>query len=174
MEIERKWIVPGLPDYGEFRLRKHRHYTTFYPHVSNDVELRYQKRQKIVDGPMTPCLGTPKFQVTMKVGNGLSREEYETSITEQEFLAAMGQNICMPIEKEYHQYYLPDGHLLEVSQVDGKWFYAEVEFESEEDAKNFKVPDYLANADEVTGQAAYQMKNYWGRTRLAKRTHPAT
>ena len=44
------------------------------------------------------------------------------------------------------------------------FIYAEIEFSSEEDAKNFKLPDFL-DWEEVTYDENYKMKNYWNRTR---------
>ena len=44
--------------------------------------------------------------------------------------------------------------------------YAEVEFETEEDADNYVFPWPELIIREVTNEKEYKMKNYWKRTRL--------
>ena len=41
--------------------------------------------------------------------------------------------------------------------------YVEIEFENEEQAKEYIVPDFLGK--EITDCPKYKMKNYWKRTR---------
>lgn len=46
---------------------------------------------------------------------------------------------------------------------DGAFIYAEIEFETEEQARNYQPP--IDDAVEVTDNPEYKMKNYWLRTR---------
>lgn len=68
------------------------------------------------------------------------------------------------IHKDYRVYRLPDGHLLECSLVDGKFAYAEVEFESIEEAKAFQMPPFLHK--DVTEDPYYSMSGYWKRKQI--------
>lgn len=160
MEIERKWLVPDFPVEPP---RKEYDVCTLYLDAEDEFEVRLHRKQRI-DKPGYPA----KYKVTFKTGNGLSRQETETPVSaavwERDFAAL--EPITEPIHKLYRKYSLDDGHTLEVSEVDGRWCYAEVEFASEEEANAWQPIDYLANATEVTGDPMYQMKNYWRRTRL--------
>ncbi len=69
-------------------------------------------------------------------------------------------------------YLLPDGHHLEVNAVDEgadtSFYYAEVEFDSEKEAGDFKpetlgLGEYLS--DEVTGKPGMSMGAYWTKVR---------
>lgn len=161
MEIERKWLVGELP---VERPRKHRKVETVYLWVTDESEIRISRRQKVVPTDSGYLYGEPRYKVTIKFGNGLSREEHEIFITEEQYNHLKASLPFTPITKEYYQYPLNDGHLLEVSEVDGKWCYAEVEFASEEEAKAWQPIAYLVeHGTEVTGNPDYAMKNYWRR-----------
>ena len=69
------------------------------------------------------------------------------------------------IEKDYYTY-LVDNHKIEVSQVDNEWYYAEVEFNNEIEARGYQFlwPELVI--EEVTYDDKYRMKNYWVDTRL--------
>ena len=74
-----------------------------------------------------------------------------------------------PIHKTYNRY-LVRGVMFEVLEVDHDWFYAEVEFDSEEAAKALNLEDFSdfinpAEWREVTFDSKYAMKKYWSRTR---------
>lgn len=61
-------------------------------------------------------------------------------------------------------------NLLEVYIVDKEavngFIYAEIEFDSEEDAKAFDLP--ISGAIDATENKNYKMKNYWDRIRTEK------
>lgn len=163
LEIERKWLVPGLPE--GYRPRKHRRVETYYLHTGDDSEIRFYRRQKVVDGPSGEVLAPPKFFVTMKIGNGLVREEYQAAITEAEYNHLVALMPLGPIHKDWYSFPLNDGHEMEVNRVDDSWWYAEVEFANEQEAKDFALFPYLEDATEVTHDPAYSMKRYWQRTK---------
>ena len=164
-EIERKWLVPGLP---EEKYRKKRQIETVYLVAEDSIEVRAYRRQKIVEGPTGITYGTPKCFITIKRGNGLTRDEHEIAISEAEFFAIRDKIPDRSIHKLWHMYPLQNGLELEVSEVDGGWWYAEIEYPSEEMAHTAQLPDFLTYATEITDQPEYAMKNYWRRTRLDK------
>ena len=57
---------------------------------------------------------------------------------------------------------------IEMSKVDNNWYYAEVEFKTEEDANNFEFPFPSLVLKEVTYDTAFKMKNYWKSSRIDK------
>ena len=59
---------------------------------------------------------------------------------------------------------LEDGHLLECNLVDGKFAYAEVEFDSIEEAERFQMPPFLLK--DVTEDPYYSMSGYWRRHQI--------
>lgn len=164
-EIERKWLVPGLP---EEKCRKKRQVETVYLVAEDSIEIRAYRRQKIVEGPTGITYGTPKCFITVKRGNGLTREEYEIAISEAEFFAIRDKVPFRPIHKMWYLYPLQNSLELEVFEVDGAWWYAEIEYPSEEMANTAPLPDFLTWSTEVTSQPEYAMKNYWRRTRIDK------
>lgn len=159
IEIERKWLISGLPE--GYTPRKHRLVDSFYLLATDNAELRVSKRVKIVEGINGPIYGTPKYKWTFKMGNGLNRTEYEGFISEEEYHALQRQAVYGSYHKDWYEFPMNDGLTLEVNCVDDKWWYAEVEFPSEEAAHAWQPIDFLAGCAEVTGDPAYAMKNYY-------------
>ena len=69
------------------------------------------------------------------------------------------------IRKEYRIYRLENGLRLECSRVDPgtdtEFYYAEVEFQDQQQAEIFSPPDFLGK--EVTYDGSYRMKAYYQR-----------
>lgn len=149
MEIERKWILQKVPT--EFRLVRNTQMEQFYVSTNPEVRLRHN-----------PASNEP-FRITIKGEGTLSREEIETKISENFYNQVKEFVNKSPIKKDYSIFNCA-GYPLAVSVVDdGAFIYAEVEFESEEQARNFQLP--IDDAIEVTENPEYKMKNYWLRTR---------
>lgn len=149
MEIERKWILQRVPT--EFRLVKNTQMEQFYVSTSPEVRLRHN-----------PASNEP-FRITIKGEGTLSREEIETKISENFYNQVKEFVNKTPIKKDYYIFNC-GGYPLEVSIVDdGAFIYAEIEFETEEQARNYQLP--IDDAVEVTDNPEYKMKNYWLRTR---------
>lgn len=149
MEIERKWILKRVPT--EFRLVRNSQIEQFYLSTSPEVRLRHN-----------PASNEP-FRITVKGEGTLSREEIETKISEN-FYNQIKEFVGKPPIKKDYSIFNCGGYPLAVSVVDnGEFIYAEVEFESEEQALNFQLP--IDDAVEVTDNSEYKMKNYWLRTR---------
>lgn len=149
MEIERKWILQRVPT--EFRLARNSQVEQFYVSTSPEVRLRHN-----------PASNEP-FRITIKGEGTLAREEIETKISEN-FYNQVKEFVNKPPIKKDYSIFNCGGYPLAVSVVDdGAFIYAEVEFESEEQARGFQLP--IDDAVEVTENTDYKMKNYWLRTR---------
>jgi len=142
-EIERKFLVEKLPD----NLEKfpHKEIKQFYTQISEDHEVRYRKKGD-------------KFYYTEKIGTGINRKENESEITEEEYLGAF-ENSLGSVEKT--RYEIPtDPHIAELDVYHGKlsgMVTVEVEFDSEESAELFKIPEWFGR--EITEDKNYKNKN---------------
>lgn len=165
LEIERKWLVKGWPPASaSLPLLKEELMRQGYLCVEPTVRIREET-----------LLGeTPAYILCFKSrGNGLTRKEIEFPIAPENF-RQLEDLIGLPlIPKLRRTYLLPDGHHLEVNAVDKNaptaFFYAEVEFSSEKEARCFSpdeagLGEYLQN--DVTSTPGMTMGAYWKRNRL--------
>ncbi len=155
LEIERKFIMNTFPNQlrclGEVHLEQ--------GYISIEPEIRIHKATDIQNG-MT------QYRLTVKGDGDLSRTEIKTEV-DRNFYNEIVEFIGKPmIQKRYKRYQLGE-HILEVSQVDPgtpwEFYYGEIEFSSEEEAKGYQPPEFLGQ--DVTQKADYKMKHYWKRTR---------
>lgn len=155
LEIERKFIIQEFPS----DLELIREVDIWQGYVSIDPEVRIHKAKDRKSG-------VENFRLTLKGQGTLTRTEIKTDIDEAFYQESLGLIKGEVIYKDYRSYRLGD-HILEVCQVDpgkaSEFFYAEIEFASEEDANAFIKPDFLGK--DVTDNDAFKMKNYWNRTR---------
>ena len=167
MEIERKWMVQGWPE--GYPLRKEEEMRQGYVSVRPTVRIREEKLRVSSDGaPLKD-----EFILCFKSKGRLSRKEIEFSIEEARF-RELEDLIGLPlIPKLRRTYLLPDGHQLEVNHVDAgaptEFWYAEVEFRSEDEARAFDPASVGLGAyltDDVTEQPGQSMGAYWTATRL--------
>ena len=139
MEIERQFlvdIIPALPDTFDSILQG---YVSLFP------EIRIRS--------VRPMEGLEKFYLTVKRGEGLVRDEWETEISSREFshLVECLEKGTWFIEKRRYRLPLSDGHVAEYHRHSGhlKGFdYVEVEFDSKEEAEAFEPPYWFGR--EVT------------------------
>lgn len=139
MEIERQFlvdIIPALPDTFDSILQG---YVSLFP------EIRIRS--------IRPMEGPEKFYLTVKRGEGLMRDEWETEISSREFshLVECLEKGTWFIEKRRYRLPLSDGHVAEYHRHSGhlKGFdYVEVEFDSKEEAEAFEPPYWFGR--EVT------------------------
>lgn len=162
MEIERKFLLLGLPDIQE---EKHVRIEQGYLSINPEVRIR---SYEVIAGKDK---GHVDYLLTIKGDGDLSREEVETYIDKDSF-DRIAKLIGNPlIEKDYRKYRLGD-HILQCSVVDpgtkDEFIYAEIEFPTEEEAKAYELP--LNGAVDVTYDKSYKMKNYWTRTRVERKT----
>ena len=185
MEIERKWMVQGWPE--GYPLRKEEEMRQGYVSVRPTVRIREEKLLVSGDGALAQSQAIPQdgaaqcptkplkdeFILCFKSKGRLSRKEIEFPIEEARF-RELEDLIGLPlIPKLRRTYQLPDGLQLEVNHVDEgaptEFWYAEVEFGSEDEARAFDpasvgLGDYLT--DDVTEQPGQSMGAYWVATRL--------
>ncbi len=144
IEIEKKFLVtqpPNLSVYEKFEIMQG------YLSVQNDNELRIRK------------IGERCFKTSKKLHVSGYREEIEEYISLDEFEKLWPQTEGKRVEKT--RYKIPyHGWIIELDVFSGRntgLTLAEVEFESEEKAKNFTSPDWFGN--EVTNDSKYKNVN---------------
>lgn len=156
LEIERKFLIKGFP----VGLQMLRHVEMEQGYLSIDPEIRLHRATDM-------ATGKSECWITLKSEGELVRNEYATRIDENFYFDATDFMNAAMIQKEYRSYKLGPW-VLEVSHVDPgtprAFFYAEIEFPTEKDARDFDVPNYLGR--EITFNEDYKMKNYWKATRL--------
>lgn len=153
MEIERRWKIAGFPE--NLPLLRQAHMRQGYIATAPVVRIR-------TDGAR--CV------LCFKGKGTLAREEIETDIDVETFRrleAFIGKPL---VSKDYRVYALPDGRRLEVSLVDEdlptRFFYAEVEFDTVEQAQAYVPPADIGLQEEMTEDRGFSMSAYWKRTRL--------
>ena len=153
MEIERRWKIAGFPE--NLPLLRQAHMRQGYIATAPVVRIR-------TDGAR--CV------LCFKGKGTLAREEIETDIDAETFRrleAFIGKPL---VSKDYRVYALPDGRRLEVSLVDEDlptcFFYAEVEFDTVEQAQAYVPPADIGLQEERTEDRGFSMSAYWKRTRL--------
>mgnify|MGYP003363667173 CR=1 FL=1 len=160
MEIERKWLVNGWPE----GLTAQRTIIMRQGYVATRPTVRIRREES---GGNTEYILCFKGKASP---DGLAREEIEAPIDPALF-ARLEAFLQRPlIEKQQRRYGLPGGLVLEVNQVDagqpGEFFYAEVEFPTEEAARAWQPGELAGYLDqEVTGTPGQSMAAYWCATR---------
>lgn len=155
MEIERKWLVEGYPPDG------------LYPCVRSSVQMQgYLATNPAVRVRETRCEGVSEYVLCIKGKGTLAREEIELELDKETFDRLCALLCGALVRKDHRVYRLPTGELLEVSLVDADrptaFYYAEVEFDSMEQANAFVPPAYLG--EEKTEDPAFSMSSYWRKT----------
>lgn len=161
-EIERKFIMGGFPEevlsakeYSEISMELLSEVEIDQGYLGVDPEVRiHTARGK--------GAGAPEYRMTVKGNGTLVREEIMMDITPQFYESAVKMLPRELIHKIYRKY-LYDLYLLEVCRVnpatEDEFYYAEIEFESEEDARSFVAPEWLGV--DVTEDERFKMKNIW-------------
>ena len=151
MEIERKFLINEFPS----KLSEIERADMYQAYLSTTPVVRIRKKSK---------QGENSYKLCIKGEGTLVREEVEFSISEDEFLRLSNIINNKFIHKEFRTYKL-ENYILECSKVDfngeNEFYYAEIEFNSVEEANNFTAPEFLKN--EVTEKTGYTMKDYWER-----------
>lgn len=166
VEIERKFILEGFPEDFLSAEEMQTQGLVFLQEVwieqgylGIEPEVRLHKAYDLQTGETD-------FHLTLKGGGTLSRTELVTDVTEAFYEEAKKLLPGKMIEKRYRKYRFGQWYL-EVCHVDAgtlhEFYYAEIEFATETEAKAFKPPAFLRM--EVTYDETCKMKNYWKRTR---------
>lgn len=144
IEIERKWMLKR--DYTVVDVIRalnidDRQYYGYGEQVylyTSDPQVRVRKLVELKDG-------SEVYKMTIKNGSGLSRLEVESNITKEEYEAVANVVGIKPIRKMVW-YYLDRAanKTLELMEVnDGLFVYLEVEFENEEEACKYGLPETI-------------------------------
>lgn len=156
LEIERKFLMDGFP----IGLDLISEVDIEQGYVSIDPEVRIRKA-------VDKHTGCEEFRITIKGDGDLVRNELETNISSDFYYDVIDFLDVNMIRKDYKKYKLGCWKF-EVACVDPgtdrSFFYGEIEFPTEQDAKDFVVPSYFGR--EITFNDDYKMKNYWKRTRM--------
>lgn len=160
MEIERKWLISSFPS-DMYAIKEQWCIDQLY--LYTDPEVRILNQYTISDNLDLNTVN----KLTLKTDGTLSREEVEIDIPDHIYSKIFKMINKDPIHKQYRVYEFA-GFNVEMSCVDGDFYYAEVEFYSENEAKEFIFPFPEIVIKEVTDDPKYKMKNYWSDTRLNK------
>ena len=161
-EIERKWLLKGgdfdFPDdVNIVREQLWQYYldVTFDANgkIAHEIRIRYKA-------------GSNNGKMTFKSGSGLERIEIEDKLfSARKFVAKLSKETGKnPIKKEKFTIFGKEKPI-EICIVDDAWSYAEVEFDSVQEAKKYVFPFPEMIISEVTGVPKYSMAYYWKSTR---------
>ena len=153
MEIERKWLIKDFPS-NSYKITTKE--TILQGYISIDPEVRIRKASFGANN---------LYFLSIKSTGDLSRMEVEIEISENDYNHLLTLVPYDMITKNYRIYEFA-GYKIEMSRVDNNWYYAEVEFKTEEDANNFEFPFPSLVLKEVTYDTAFKMKNYWKSSRI--------
>lgn len=143
MEIERKWLVPGLP-------------TDLARHPAHEIDQGYLALTPEGVEVRVRCKNGQRF-LTVKHGPGLSRVEVEVPLEAKDFDALWPLTEGKRLRKTRYNIPWHDGRTVELDVyadgLEGLWV-AEVEFDDEASAHAFEPPEFFGR--EITGDPAYR------------------
>jgi CYTH domain-containing protein len=149
-EIERKWLSKGFPNRSK-SCEVVESSIVEQNYVSYDPEIRIKRKNST-------------YQLTIKGDGNIERDEVNIALSDKDYfnIKTSFTNPLGLINKIYYEYKLSDGKKLEVSYVDDDFYYAEIEFDTLEEAKSYKLPEELSKYlyQEVTNDPNFKMKNY--------------
>jgi adenylate cyclase len=156
LEIERKFLLPQFPsvliEEEELRVLSEQKIEQTYLAMDENQELRVRRLVDLASGEVS-------YTHTFKLGNGLSREEIEYSISEsiyEQVIMAFG---FVPLTKnritaEWN------GRIIEIDTYDQiELSVLEVEFDSEEAANSFMAPEWFGK--DISSERQYSNKKVW-------------
>lgn len=154
MEIERKWLlkrVPATPADAKYFVEQ------FY--LSLDPEVRLRRAVPNGDYP-----SKAPYRIAIKGNGTLSREEIQCEVSEDFYNRARDFVNLQTIEKHYLEYNVNGSEVgVAVVLTNPGFIYAEVEFETEEEAMAYQFPWPDIVEKEITDDLSYKMKNVWRR-----------
>lgn len=154
MEIERKFLIEGFPSEEGFEEKIAEQY-----YITTEPYIRIRRSES---------KGKVKYVLTFKGEGTLTRTETEIDLTEGQYEELKALCKGRPLRKRTRIYPLENGLFLEVSAVnEGEeegFFYAEVEFPTEEAANAFVPLPYLGK--DVTDNPEYKMNRVAERLNL--------
>ena len=141
IEIERRFLVKNMDKVNELvEQYTDSKKTIIQDYVYSDVLTAIRKR-KIVKND------NEKYIYTIKTGfNSLSINEFEEEMTKEQYDSIKPDSSRWTIEKDRYIIPYKNGLKIELDVFHGKYeglIFAEIEFESEEQAKNANIPDWF-------------------------------
>lgn len=151
-EIERKFLINNIPKNILFEMNNG--YSVYIEQNYISIGENELRVRTMIDG-----IDQPKHYLTYKVGSGLVRQEHEIEIDINTCCKIMKMIKQKPIRKD--RFVLDvDGYKVELDvYFDMDLVVGEVEFNSEEEANNFKIPYWFG--EEVTRNEEYKNQNLW-------------
>ena len=144
-EIERKWVLDKLPE----MCKEKEPLNIEQCYFSSSPTVRIRKSL----GHRNP------FRMTIKGSGTIKRVELEENISEEfyENLRKFFVNPLAIIQKKFWKFPIEGTKLhYEISTVDDIWHYIEVEFETLEEATNFKAPTWFGkDVSEIISMKGY-------------------
>ncbi|MGM0884851.1 MAG: CYTH domain-containing protein [Bacillota bacterium] len=161
LEIERKFLLAELPsviiEEQKLKVLSEQRIEQTYLAIDETQELRVRRIVDLASGEVS-------FTHTFKLGNGLSREEIEYSISEgiyDQVIKAFG---FVPLTKNRITAEW-DGSIIEIDIYDQiELAVLEVEFDSEEAANAFAAPDWFGR--DISSERQYSNKKVWRELQL--------
>ncbi|MBR2705164.1 MAG: hypothetical protein IKE91_06830 [Clostridia bacterium] len=141
IEIERRFLVKNMDKVNELvKQYTDSKKTIIQDYVYSDVLTAIRKR-KIVKND------NEKYIYTIKTGfNSLSINEFEEEMTKEQYDSIKPDSSRWTIEKDRYIIPYENGLKIELDVFHGKYeglIFAEIEFESEDQAKNANIPDWF-------------------------------
>jgi len=151
MEIERKFLIDGFPEWltpvNSIEMRQ--------GYLCNSPTVRIRSRL-YSDGKMD-------YRLCFKGKGTLARQETEIEISAEVFSELSLLLPIPPVVKEHRVYAIDGNYMLECNHVEPEletgFYYAEVEFDTVEEARAFVPSTFLGR--EVTETPGYSMGAYW-------------
>lgn len=149
LEIERRFKLNGMPaglDILRMKLIEQQY-------LVNGVE-------KVRIRKTTDTKYPPSYELTVKNGTGMAKEENNLVISGTTYQELAKLSKFKPLEKVRYEveYY---GNIIEIDRFfhDSSLVIAEVEFKTEQQARDFIPPDWFGQ--EVTRKSQYSANNLW-------------
>jgi adenylate cyclase len=156
LEIERKFLLPEFPtafiEGNDLRVLSEHRIEQTYLAIDENQELRVRRIVDIASGEVS-------FTHTFKLGNGLSREEIEYSISNSIYEQVVNAFGFVPLTKnrvtaEWN------GRIIEIDTYDQiELSVLEVEFDSEQTANAFIAPVWFGK--DISSERQYSNKKVW-------------
>jgi CYTH domain-containing protein len=161
LEIERKFLLAELPsviiEEQNLKVLSEQRIEQTYLAIDETQELRVRRIVDLASGKVS-------FTHTFKLGNGLSREEIEYSISEGIYDQVVKAFGFVPLTKNRITAEW-EGSIIEVDIYDQiELAVLEVEFDSEEAANAFAAPDWFGR--DISSERQYSNKKVWRELQL--------
>lgn len=161
LEIERKFLLAELPhviiEEQKLKVLSEQRIEQTYLAIDETQELRVRRIVDLASGEVS-------FTHTFKLGNGLSREEIEYSISEGIYDQVVKAFGFVPLTKNRITTKW-DGRIIEIDIYDQiELAVLEVEFDSEMVANAFMAPDWFGR--DISSERQYSNKKVWRELQL--------